>query len=90
MKNFDIKEIAGQVGLQCIGAMVQTGLNEIMIAKRDADKKKWCSLHIYDKKHDITYELKRPMTNDEKVSYSERVTDGENIGTVLKDMKVLA
>lgn len=88
-KKIDTKDIFMNIGLNMIGAVAQVGLNEIMNSKHESERIKWCATHIYDKKFDITYSLRRPMTNDEKVEYSERVKNGENVGTVLKAMKLL-
>lgn len=83
------KNILMMFGLACLKAVAQEGVSAAMRAKNDSNKKRWCSLHIYDKRHDITYELVRPMTNEEKIEFGRRVSDGETVGEVLKSLKLL-
>ena len=83
------KNILMMFGLACLKAVAQEGVKSAMEAKNNSDRRRWCAMHIYDKRHDITYELVRPMTNTEKIEFGKRVSNGETVGEVLESMKLL-
>lgn len=43
----------------------------------------------YDRSCDIWYDLKRPMTNNEKIEFAQRRKRGEDVLSILKDMKLV-
>ena len=43
----------------------------------------------YDRSADVWYDLKRPMTNTEKIEFAQRRRKGESVLDILKDMKLI-
>ena len=43
----------------------------------------------YDRKNRIWYDLRRPMTNSEKLEFSRRRSEGETDGEILSDMNLI-
>lgn len=46
-------------------------------------------LEYYDRKRDLYYSLRRPMTNYENIEFSRRRRDGEDAGEILEDMNLI-
>lgn len=51
--------------------------------------RKWQECHVYDHSLGFHYTLKRPMTGNEQIEFSQRKKRGELTGDILKDMKLL-
>lgn len=43
----------------------------------------------YDRRNRIWYDLRRPMTNSEKLEFSRRRSEGESDGDILMDMNLI-
>lgn len=66
--------------------------NTISRAKNAQTKAIDCSARDekhYDRKNRIWYDLRRPMTNSEKLEFSRRKADGESDGEILSDMNLI-
>ena len=51
--------------------------------------RRWQEVHIYDHSIGMHYTLKRPMTGNEQIEFSQRKKRGELTGDILRDMKLL-
>ena len=51
--------------------------------------RRWQDLHVYDHSLGCHYDLKRKMTNNEKLELARRKERGEKTGDILRDMKLL-
>lgn len=46
-------------------------------------------LEYYDRRRDLYYSLRRPMTNSENMEFSRRKREGEDAGEILADMNLI-
>ena len=44
---------------------------------------------VYDNRSNMTYTLRRKMTNDEKYEFARRRRNGEDVGDILSDMRLI-
>jgi hypothetical protein len=51
--------------------------------------RRWQEVHIYDHSLGMHYTLKRPMTGNEQIEFSQRKKRGELTGDILRDMNLL-
>lgn len=51
--------------------------------------RRWQEVHVYDHSLGFHYTLKRPMTGNEQIEFSQRKKRGELTGDILRDMKLL-
>ena len=51
--------------------------------------RRWQETHVYDHSLGFHYTLKRPMTGNEQIEFSQRKKRGELTGDILRDMKLL-
>ena len=51
--------------------------------------RKWQETHVYDHSLGMHYTLKRPMTGNEQIEFSQRKKRGELTGDILRDMNLL-
>lgn len=84
--------VENHAGAVIVGAMVVGEMANIVVkvnnSKNKADDSRRRNEEIYDPSKKIWYDIK-PMSNDEKIEYAERVDKGESRYEVLKDMRKL-
>lgn len=51
--------------------------------------RRWQEVHVYDHSLGFHYTLKRPMTGNEQIEFSQRKKRGELTGDILRDMRLL-
>ena len=77
----------GSVGV--VGAKkVADAVKALKPTQAELDRK-WQDLHVYDHSLGCHYDLKRKMTNNEKLELARRKERGEKTGDILRDMKLL-
>ena len=63
-------------------------LKSIKPTQAELDRR-WQEVHVYDHSLGMHYTLKRPMTGNEQIEFSQRKKRGELTGDILRDMKLL-
>lgn len=77
----------GSVGVVGVKKAVD-GIKSLKPTQAELDRK-WQELHVYDHSLGCHYDLKRRMTNNEKLELARRKERGEKTGDILRDMKLL-
>lgn len=62
------------------------GIKRVNVQQQELNKGK---LEYYDRKRDLYYRLRRPMTNQENLEFSSRRREGEDAGMILSDMNLI-
>lgn len=62
------------------------GVKRASVQQQELNKGKF---EYYDRKRDLYYSLRRPMTNYENIEFSRRRRDGEDAGEILEDMNLI-
>lgn len=68
---------------------VITGYCKCQNAKNKRLQSEWGEQKLYDRKYDVYYNLKRPMTSLESAEYSRRREMGETTYDILFDMNLI-
>ena len=63
-------------------------LKSIKPTQAELDRR-WQEVHVYDHSLGMHYTLKRPMTGNEQIEFSQRKKRGELTGDILRDMNLL-
>lgn len=63
-------------------------LKELQPTQAELDRR-WHETHIYDRSQGMYYEIKRPMSTTEAMTFSHRKARGELTGDILMSMKLL-
>lgn len=70
------------------GKKLYDGIKHIQPTQAELDRR-WHETHIYDRSTGMYYEIRRPMTANESILFSQRKARGELTGDILMSMKLL-
>lgn len=70
------------------GKKLYDGIKHIQPTQAELDRR-WHETHIYDRSTGMYYEIKRPMSANEAMMFSQRKARGELTGDILMSMRLL-
>ena len=70
------------------GKKLYEGIKHIQPTQAELDRR-WHETHIYDRSIGMYYEIKRPMSANESILFSQRKARGELTGDILMSMRLL-
>lgn len=62
------------------------GIKRANVQQQELNKGKF---EYYDRKRDLYYRIRRPMTNGENLEFATRRREGEDAGAILSDMNLI-